>query len=97
MDKPTRKIELRLGTRASLLALQQAHWVKKRVEDLNPEVTVTLVHIKTTGDKLDFPLFKVGGRDYSPRRLRKPWPERKWIWRCTAPRICRRSFRKVWT
>ena len=62
MDKPTRKIELRLGTRASLLALQQAHWVKKRVEDLNPEVTVTLVHIKTTGDKLDFPLFKAGGK-----------------------------------
>jgi len=62
MDKPTRKIELRLGTRASLLALQQANWVKKRVEDLNPEVTVTLVHIKTTGDKLDFPLFKVGGK-----------------------------------
>jgi len=62
MDKPTRKIELRLGTRASLLALQQANWVKTRVEDLNPEVTVTLVHIKTTGDKLDFPLFKVGGK-----------------------------------
>jgi hydroxymethylbilane synthase len=32
------------------------------VEDLNPEVTVTLVHMKTTGDKLDFPLFKVGGK-----------------------------------
>lgn len=62
MDNPTRKIELRLGTRASLLALQQANWVKKRVEDLNPEVIVTLVHIKTTGDKLDFPLFKVGGK-----------------------------------
>jgi len=62
MEKPARKIELRLGTRASLLALQQASWVKKRVEDLNPEVTVTLVHIKTTGDKLDFPLFKVGGK-----------------------------------
>lgn len=62
MDKPTGKIELRLGTRASLLALQQANWVKKRVEDLNPEVTVTLIHIKTTGDKLDFPLFQVGGK-----------------------------------
>ncbi len=62
MDKETRKIELRLGTRASLLALQQANWVKKRVEDLNPGVTVTLIHIKTTGDKLDFPLFQVGGK-----------------------------------
>jgi hydroxymethylbilane synthase len=56
------KIELRLGTRASLLALQQAHWVKERVEELNPEITITLVHIKTTGDKLDIPLFQVGGK-----------------------------------
>jgi hydroxymethylbilane synthase len=32
------------------------------VEELNPEVTVTLVHIKTTGDKLNIPLFKVGGK-----------------------------------
>jgi hydroxymethylbilane synthase len=62
MKDRSKKIELRLGTRASLLALQQAHWVKKRVEELNPEITVTLVHIKTTGDKLDFPLFQVGGK-----------------------------------
>ncbi len=61
MDR-SKKMELRLGTRASLLALQQAHWVKKRVEELNPEFTVTLVHIKTTGDKLDIPLFQVGGK-----------------------------------
>jgi hydroxymethylbilane synthase len=58
----SRKIELRLGTRASLLALQQAHWVKERVEVLNPEISITLVHIKTTGDKLDIPLFQVGGK-----------------------------------
>ncbi len=62
MNDRSKKIELRLGTRASLLALQQAHMVKKRVEELNPEITVTLVHIKTTGDKLDFPLFQVGGK-----------------------------------
>ena len=62
MKDRSRKIELLLGTRSSLLALQQAHWVKKRVEELDPEITVTLVHIKTTGDKLDFPLFQVGGK-----------------------------------
>jgi hydroxymethylbilane synthase len=62
MKDRSKKIELRLGTRASLLALQQAHMVKKRIEELNPEITVTLVHIKTTGDKLDFPLFQVGGK-----------------------------------
>jgi hydroxymethylbilane synthase len=62
MKDRSRKIELRLGTRASLLALQQAHWVKERVEMLNPDITITLVHIKTTGDKLDIPLFRVGGK-----------------------------------
>ena len=62
MNGQSKKIELRLGTRASLLAQQQANWVKRRVEELNPEITVTLVHIKTTGDKLDIPLFKVGGK-----------------------------------
>ncbi len=62
MSNAAKKIELRLGTRASLLALSQAHWVKRRVEALDPEVVVTLVHIKTTGDKIDTPLFKVGGK-----------------------------------
>jgi hydroxymethylbilane synthase len=62
MTHRSNKIELRLGTRASLLALQQAHWVKHQVEELDPEINVTLVHIKTTGDKLDIPLFKVGGK-----------------------------------
>jgi hydroxymethylbilane synthase len=62
MNTHSKNIELRLGTRASLLALSQANWVKKKVEELNPEVRVTLVHIKTTGDKIDTPLFKVGGK-----------------------------------
>ena len=54
--------EIRLGTRASLLALCQANWVKSRLEEIHPGLRVTLVHIKTTGDKLDFPLYKVGGK-----------------------------------
>ncbi len=62
MSAQDKKIELRLGTRASLLALCQANWVKNRVEEQNPSVTVNLVHIKTTGDKIDTPLFKVGGK-----------------------------------
>ncbi len=62
MIKENKKIELRLGTRASLLALCQANWVKKRLEAQNPAVLVNLVHIKTSGDKIDTPLFKVGGK-----------------------------------
>lgn len=57
-----KKTEMLLGTRSSPLALCQANWVKDRVEERNPSTTVTLVHIKTTGDKIDTPLFKVGGK-----------------------------------
>ncbi len=53
---------IRLGTRASLLALRQANWVKARMEEENPGVEVTLVHIKTQGDKIAVPLFQVGGK-----------------------------------
>ncbi len=62
MDTGGQKIELRLGTRASALALCQANWVKDRVEEHNPSVSVSLVHIKTSGDKIETPLFKVGGK-----------------------------------
>jgi hydroxymethylbilane synthase len=62
MKTRTPKTELRLGTRASLLALTQAGWVKSRLEALHPQITVTLAHIKTSGDKIDFPLFDVGGK-----------------------------------
>ncbi|NWF56154.1 MAG: hydroxymethylbilane synthase [Syntrophaceae bacterium] len=62
MNDRAKNRELRLGTRASLLARQQAVWVKARVEELNPGTAVTLVYIKTSGDKLDIPLFQVGGK-----------------------------------
>lgn len=62
MGHPHPKTELRLGTRASLLALRQANWVKSRIEERHPGVEVALVHIKTSGDRIDFPLFDVGGK-----------------------------------
>lgn len=55
-------MELRLGTRASPLALCQANWVKRRLEQENPSISVNLVRIKTSGDKIEAPLFKVGGK-----------------------------------
>jgi hydroxymethylbilane synthase len=62
MNSPHRRDKLRLGTRASLLALQQANWVKARLEEQHPGVEIVLVHIKTEGDKIDYPLFMVGGK-----------------------------------
>lgn len=54
---------LRIGTRASQLALWQANWIKSELERVYPGIEVELVKIKTTGDKiLDVPLAQVGGK-----------------------------------
>ncbi len=55
--------KLRIGTRASALALWQANWVKDELEKRYPDLEVTLTKIKTQGDKiLDVPLAMVGGK-----------------------------------
>jgi hydroxymethylbilane synthase len=54
---------LRIGTRGSLLALQQSQWVRDVLMRSCPGLTVELQIIKTTGDKIqDVPLAKVGGK-----------------------------------
>ncbi len=54
---------LRIGTRASLLAVTQSTWIKNKIEKQYPGTTVELVRITTKGDKiLDVPLAKVGGK-----------------------------------
>ncbi len=54
--------QLKIGTRGSKLALWQANWVKESLKKLHPSTEVTLVIIKTKGDKItDVPLAKVGG------------------------------------
>jgi len=55
--------ELRIGTRGSQLALYQANWVKEKLIQTHPPLKVTLITIKTTGDKIqDAPLAKIGGK-----------------------------------
>jgi hydroxymethylbilane synthase len=54
---------LRIATRGSVLALWQAEWVKEQLLEAHQGLSVELVTIKTTGDKiLDVPLAKVGGK-----------------------------------
>ena len=54
---------LRIGTRASKLALKQSEWVKGKIEATHPHINVDLIRIKTMGDKiLDSPLSKIGGK-----------------------------------
>ncbi len=57
------KKHIKIGTRASLLAVTQSGWVKSQIESQHPGTTVELVKITTKGDKiLDVPLAKVGGK-----------------------------------
>jgi hydroxymethylbilane synthase len=57
------KKTIKIGTRGSKLALWQAEWVKSQLTAHNPGLTVDLLRIKTSGDKiLDVPLAKVGGK-----------------------------------
>src|SRR5262245_43482621 len=61
---------LKLGTRGSALAMWQANWTKVELEKRWPRVTVELISIKTTGDKiLDVPLAKVGGKGLFTKEL----------------------------
>ena len=54
---------LKIGTRASALALTQSEWVRERIRELMPDTAVELVRISTRGDRiLDAPLAKVGGK-----------------------------------
>ena len=55
--------ELRIATRSSPLAIWQAEEVARRLNKLYPDLEVTLVQMKTRGDKmLDAPLAKLGGK-----------------------------------
>jgi hydroxymethylbilane synthase len=57
------KRRLILGTRGSRLALWQAGYVKKQLEEEYGDLVVTIKVIKTTGDKIKkTPLNKVGGK-----------------------------------
>jgi len=68
----TMKKSLRIGTRASQLALWQANWVKSELEKRYPGIEVSLVKIKTQGDKiLDVPLAMVGGKGLFVKELQE--------------------------
>lgn len=54
---------IRIGTRGSALALAQANWVKRRLEERCPGRRLEIVTIKTSGDRfLDASLAAIGGK-----------------------------------
>lgn len=61
---------IRIATRQSPLALWQAEFVKSRLEQAHPGLTVELLGMKTRGDViLDTPLAKVGGKGLFVKEL----------------------------
>ncbi|MBA53520.1 MAG: hydroxymethylbilane synthase [Pseudomonadales bacterium] len=61
---------LRIATRESPLALWQAEYVKSKLEQAHPGLTVELLGMKTRGDViLDTPLAKVGGKGLFVKEL----------------------------
>jgi hydroxymethylbilane synthase len=70
--------ELKIGTRGSQLALFQANWVKDRLVQAHPDLNVTLVKIKTTGDKIqDVPLARIGGKGVFVKEIEEALLQRR--------------------
>jgi hydroxymethylbilane synthase len=78
--KPISKMlsELKIGTRGSQLALFQANWVKDQLVQAHPDLKVTLIKIKTTGDKIqDVPLAKIGGKGLFVKEIEESLIQKK--------------------
>ena len=70
--------ELRIGTRGSQLALFQANWVRDQLIRAHPDLEVSLIKIKTTGDKIqDAPLAKIGGKGLFVKEIEEALIQRR--------------------
>ncbi len=62
--------KIKIGTRASRLALWQAQFVAAELKKFFPKLEIELVKVRTTGDKiLDAPLAKIGGKGLFTKEL----------------------------
>lgn len=70
--------KIRIGTRGSRLALLQANWVKERLVETHPDLLITLMKIKTSGDKIqDAPLAKIGGKGLFVKEIEEALIQRR--------------------
>lgn len=71
-------MRITIGTRESLLALVQSEMIKDFIEKQCPEAEVSLLKMKTTGDKiLDRTLDKIGGKGLFVKELDKALLEKR--------------------
>lgn len=69
---------LRIGSRGSELALVQSEWVRDRLRELYPNLSVEIEVIRTKGDKiLDTPLAKIGDKGLFTKELETAIIERR--------------------
>ena len=67
---------IRIATRASKLALWQAHWVRDALLARDPTLDITLLEMTTEGDRfLAAPLAKVGGKGLFVKELETAMPD----------------------
>jgi hydroxymethylbilane synthase len=61
---------INIATRSSPLAMYQANFIKEKLLQLQPDLKISLLKIKTQGDKiLDTPLAKIGGKGLFVKEL----------------------------
>lgn len=59
-----------IGSRGSKLAMTQSQWVKARLEELDPNLEITIQRIVTKGDKItDVALSRIGGKGLFTKEL----------------------------
>ena len=69
---------IRIGSRGSALALAQANWVKRRLEERYPGRPVEIVTIKTSGDRfVDAALAAIGGKGVFVKEIEDALTEKK--------------------
>jgi hydroxymethylbilane synthase len=70
--------QLIIGSRGSKLALWQSEWVRARLEELEPAVSVRIEVFKTSGDvRRDVPLSVIGGQGAFTKELEHALLERR--------------------
>lgn len=69
---------IKIGTRASKLALWQAEFVASAIKKFSPSAEIELIKINTQGDKiLDTPLAKIGGKGLFTKEIEIALVEKK--------------------
>jgi len=69
---------VKIGSRASLLAMRQAHLVRSELLLKNPELQIEIIKIKTLGDKiLDSPLSQMEGKGFFVKEIEEALLDKK--------------------